>query len=59
MGRRQVLPGRLKSQAAQSSSVTIADGCSLRGHCFHLRNLHPERFCVTICENVCVITFRH
>lgn len=42
MGRRQVLPGRLKSQAAQSSSVTIADGCSLRCRplCLHL-------FCVS------------
>ena len=29
MGRRQVLPGRLKSHAAQCSSVTTADGCSL------------------------------
>lgn len=27
--RRQVLPGLLKSQAAQSSSVATADGCSL------------------------------
>ena len=30
--RRQVLPGLLKSQAAQSSSVTMADGCSLQAH---------------------------
>ena len=29
--RRQFLPGRLKSHAAQSSSVTMADGCRQRG----------------------------
>jgi len=29
IGRRHVFPGRLKSHAAQSSSVTIAEGCSL------------------------------
>ena len=28
IGLRQVFPGRLKSHAAQSSSVTIAEGCS-------------------------------
>ena len=47
LARRHALPGRLKLQAAQSSSVTIAPGCSL--HVLHTRfsdlaELHEGKF---------------